>query len=78
MVKEINMPKLGMSMLEGEVVKWLIKEGETVACGDDIVEIIENKATHTIGEVDSGILEKIVVHEGERAKVGEVIAILSD
>lgn len=78
MAKEICMPKLGMSMLEGEVAKWHIKEGDMVNKGDQIVEIMENKATQTIDALDSGIVEKIVVKEGETAKVGAVLAILTD
>jgi pyruvate dehydrogenase E2 component (dihydrolipoamide acetyltransferase) len=78
MSKEICMPKYGMSMLEGEIVQWLIKAGDKVAIGDDIVEITENKAVHVLQAMDSGILERIVVNEGEIAKVGEVIAVLSD
>lgn len=78
MAKEIYMPKLGMSMLEGEIASWLIKEGDKVAKGNQIVEIMENKATHTIEAMVSGTLEKIIVKEGETAKVGEVIAVLSD
>lgn len=78
MAKEICMPKFGMSMLEGEVAKWLVKEGDKVTKGDDIVEIMENKATHTVQAMASGTLERIIVNEGETAKVGAAIAILSD
>lgn len=78
MAKEICMPKYGMSMLEGEIVQWRIKVGDRVTKGDDIAEITENKAVHVLQALDSGILEKIVVNEGEIAKVGEVIAVLSD
>lgn len=78
MTQEICMPKFGMSMLEGEIGKWLIKEGDKISKGDEIVEIIENKATHTVQAMVSGTLEKIVVQEGEVASVGEPIAIVSD
>jgi len=78
MKQEVCMPKFGMSMLEGEIGKWLIKEGDKVNKGDDIVEVIENKATQTVQAMVSGTLEKIVVSEGEIAAVGETIAIISD
>jgi len=78
MAKEIAMPKFGMSMLEGEIVQWLVKVGDKVTKGDDIVEISENKAIHVVQAMDSGILERIVVDEGDTAKVGETIGILAD
>lgn len=78
MAKEIYMPKFGMSMLEGEVARWIVKEGDKVSKGDDIAEITENKATHTIQALVSGTVDKIVVKEGETTKVGEVIAMLKD
>jgi pyruvate dehydrogenase E2 component (dihydrolipoamide acetyltransferase) len=78
MTQEVYMPKFGMSMLEGEIGKWLIKEGDKINKGDDIVEIIDNKATHTVQAMVSGTLEKIVVNESEIAAVGATIAIVSD
>lgn len=78
MPQNIFMPKFGMSMMEGEIGQWLVKEGDKIAKGDDIVEIIENKATHTVQAMVSGMLEKIVVNEGEVASVGAIIAILSE
>lgn len=71
------MPKFGMSMVEGEVSKWLIKEGDWVNKGDDIVEITENKAIQTVQALVSGTVEKILVQEGETAVVGQPIAIIN-
>lgn len=76
MIQEVYMPKFGMSMIEGEVSKWLIKEGDWVNKGDDIVEITENKAIQTVEALVSGTVEKILVQEGEIAAVGEPIAII--
>lgn len=76
--QEICMPKFGMSMQKGEIGKWLVKEGDAIQSGDNIVEIIENKATHTVQAMVSGYLEKIVVKQGESTLVGEVIAIVSE
>jgi pyruvate dehydrogenase E2 component (dihydrolipoamide acetyltransferase) len=77
MTQNVNMPKFGMSMVQGEIGKWLIKEGDKVNKGDEIVEIIENKATQTVEVMVSGTVEKILVQEGEVAAVGEPIAIIS-
>lgn len=78
MIHEVYMPKFGMSMVEGEIAKWLIKEGDKVNKGDEIVEISENKALQTVEAMVSGTLEKILVQEGEVARVGEPIAIIID
>jgi pyruvate/2-oxoglutarate dehydrogenase complex dihydrolipoamide acyltransferase (E2) component len=67
-----------MSMLEGEIGKWLKNEGEQVNEGEDLVEIIDNKATHTVQAMVSGTLEEIIVDEGETAEVGATIAIVTD
>lgn len=75
---EIYMPKFNMPMEEGEIVKWLKKEGDQVIKGDELAEIMESKANHTLEAAQSGTLEKIVVHEGEVAPVGTVIALLSE
>lgn len=75
---EIYMPKYVMSMEEGEIVGWLKNEGDQVTKGEDIVEIMDNKTIHTLEAMQSGILEKIIVHEGEVASVGAVIALLSE
>ncbi|HHZ02760.1 MAG TPA: biotin/lipoyl-binding protein [Tissierellia bacterium] len=76
MVHEVYMPKFGMSMVEGEIAKWLVKEGDKINKGDEIVEIAENKAVHTVEALVSGTLEKILVEEGEVAGVGEPIAVI--
>jgi pyruvate dehydrogenase E2 component (dihydrolipoamide acetyltransferase) len=78
MAKEIRMPKFGMSMLEGEVVTWFKKEGEQVKTGDELFEVNENKAVHTVVSKHDGILEKIVVKEGESAPVGAILAIIAE
>lgn len=75
---EVYMPKYNMPMKEREIVKWLKKEGDPVTKGDEIAEIMESGAVHTLEATHSGILEEIVVHEGEVASVGAVIALLSE
>lgn len=73
MEHEIHMPKLGMSMKEGTIVKWLKKEGDMIKKGDELAEIMSEKITNTIEAVNYGILAKIVVQDGEVADIGTVI-----
>jgi pyruvate dehydrogenase E2 component (dihydrolipoamide acetyltransferase) len=74
----ITMPALSPTMEEGNLAKWLVKEGDTVSAGDVIAEIETDKATMEVEAVDEGTVAKIVVSEGsEGVKVNEVIAILA-
>ncbi len=73
----ILMPALSPTMTEGNLAKWLKKEGERVKAGDPIAEIETDKATMEVEAVDDGILGRIVVPEGaEGVKVNEIIALM--
>ena len=75
---EITMPALSPTMEEGNLAKWLVKEGDSVAPGDVIAEIETDKATMEVEAVDEGTIAKIIVPEGtEGVKVNAPIAILA-
>ena len=75
MPTNILMPALSPTMTEGNLAKWLKKEGERVRAGDPIAEIETDKATMEVEALDDGILGRIVVPEGaEGVKVNEIIA----
>ena len=74
---DITMPALSPTMEEGNLAKWLKKEGDAVAAGDVIAEIETDKATMEVESIDDGTLGKIIVPEGtEEVKVNAVIAVL--
>ncbi len=74
----ITMPALSPTMEEGNLSKWLVKEGDKVSPGDVIAEIETDKATMEVEAVDEGTLAKIVVPAGtEGVKVNALIAILA-
>ena len=74
----ITMPALSPTMEEGNLAKWLVKEGDHVAPGDVIAEIETDKATMEVEAVDEGTVAKLVVAAGtEGVKVNTVIAILA-
>ena len=74
----ITMPALSPTMEEGNLSKWLVKEGDTVKSGDVIAEIETDKATMEVEAVDEGTVAKIVVPAGtEGVKVNSLIAILA-
>ena len=75
---EITMPALSPTMEEGNLAKWLVKEGDKVEPGDVIAEIETDKATMEVEAVDEGTVAKIVVPAGtEGVKVNALIAILA-
>lgn len=73
MAYEIIMPKAGIDMTEGQVVKWLKKEGDPVTEGEIILEIMTDKTSMELEAEASGILLKILRHDGETVPVTEVI-----
>ena len=79
MAIEILMPALSPTMEEGNLAKWLVKEGDSVSAGDIIAEIETDKATMEVEAVDEGVVAKIAVAEGAQGvKVNEVIAVLAE
>ena len=77
MPTEVLMPALSPTMTEGNLARWLKKEGDTVAAGDVIAEIETDKATMEVEAVDEGTLGKILVPEGaEGVAVNTPIALL--
>ena len=75
----ITMPALSPTMEEGNLAKWLVKEGDSVSSGDVIAEIETDKATMEVEAVDEGVVAKILVPEGtEGVKVNAPIAILAE
>src|SRR6516162_8129053 len=74
---EILMPALSPTMTEGNLAKWLKKEGDEVHSGDVLAEIETDKATMEVEAVDDGRIGRILVPEGaEGIKVNELIALL--
>ncbi|WP_011580967.1 MULTISPECIES: pyruvate dehydrogenase complex E1 component subunit beta [Chelativorans] len=77
MPTQILMPALSPTMEEGNLSKWVKKEGDKVAPGDVIAEIETDKATMEVEAVDEGTLGKILVEEGAQGvRVNTPIAIL--
>ncbi|MDI3505247.1 MAG: dihydrolipoamide dehydrogenase [Bacteroidota bacterium] len=73
MAFEIIMPKAGIDMSEGQIVKWLKKEGDPVTEGEIILEIMTDKTSMEIEAEKSGVLLKIVHYDGETVPVTTVI-----
>ena len=75
---EILMPALSPTMLEGNLTKWLVSEGQEIKAGDVIAEIETDKATMEVEAVDEGYIEKLLYKEGDtNIPVNKPIALIS-
>lgn len=75
--QEINMPSLSPTMTEGNIVKWLKKEGDKISAGDVLCEIQTDKAIMAFETEEEGVLAKILVPEdAKEIKVGSLIALM--
>lgn len=74
MVKEFLLPELAESVVEGEIVKWLINEGEPVEEDQPLVEVMTDKVTVELPSPYRGVLEKQLVKEGQVVPVNTPLA----
>ena len=72
------MPKLSPTMEEGQLSRWLKKEGDKVSMGEPLAEIDTDKATMEMQALGNGVLRKILIQEGESAPLGQLIAIIGE
>lgn len=72
-MEEIKMPKLGESVTEGTIEKWLVSPGDTVEEYDPICEVISDKVTAEVPSVFAGTIKELVASEGDTIEVGGVI-----
>jgi pyruvate dehydrogenase E2 component (dihydrolipoamide acetyltransferase) len=72
------MPKWGLTMKEGKIVNWLIKEGDPVKKGQDLFEVETEKITNIVEALADGILFQIVVPVGTVVKTGTIVAVITE
>jgi pyruvate/2-oxoglutarate dehydrogenase complex dihydrolipoamide acyltransferase (E2) component len=77
MASKVVLPKWGMGMNEGTILKWLKSEGDVVAEGEPIVEIESAKAVEEAPAPESGRLVRILVPEGETVETFTTIAVIA-
>jgi pyruvate dehydrogenase E2 component (dihydrolipoamide acetyltransferase) len=78
MATQVVMPKLSPTMEEGQLARWLKKEGDAVSMGEPLAEIDTDKATMEMQALGNGVLRKILIQEGESAPLGQIIAIIGE
>jgi len=72
------MPKLGLTMVEGKVLKWLKKEGDTVKKGEPLFEVESDKSSFTVEAPADGILRVILAGEGETVPCTQTVAVIAE
>jgi pyruvate/2-oxoglutarate dehydrogenase complex dihydrolipoamide acyltransferase (E2) component len=76
MASSFKLPDLGEGLTEGEIARWLVAEGQTIAEDDPLVEIQTDKATVEIPSPFAGTVLRILVAEGEIASVGAELVVI--
>ena len=75
-MKTVEMPKMGDTMEEGKILRWIKHEGDPVKKGESLAEVETDKVNIEIEAFSSGVLRKILVPEGESAPIGAGIALI--
>jgi pyruvate dehydrogenase E2 component (dihydrolipoamide acetyltransferase) len=78
MAFEFHLPDIGEGVVEGEIVAWKVKVGDTVKLDQPIVEIMTDKATVEIPSPRAGLIAKINYTEGQICPVGQVLVVIDD
>ncbi len=75
-MKTVEMPKMGDTMEEGKILRWIKHEGDPVNKGESLAEVETDKVNIEIEAFASGVLRKILIPEGESAPIGAGIALI--
>jgi pyruvate dehydrogenase E2 component (dihydrolipoyllysine-residue acetyltransferase) len=73
-MKDVHIPKMGMSTVEVDVLRVLVSPGQRVAAGDVLVEVESEKANYEIPADVGGLVTEVLVKEGDVREVGDVFA----
>ncbi|MGE3268389.1 MAG: biotin/lipoyl-containing protein, partial [Chloroflexota bacterium] len=75
---EVTMPRLSDTMTEGTIARWLKQPGDQVQKGEILLEIETDKATMELEAYEAGVVEKVLVSEGETVPIGQPIMLIGD
>ncbi|MDQ3051308.1 MAG: 2-oxo acid dehydrogenase subunit E2 [Bacteroidota bacterium] len=74
---EMKMPKMGESVAEATIIRWLKNEGDSIDADESVLEIATDKVDSEVPSSTAGVLEKRLFNEGDVVQVGSVIAIIN-
>src|SRR5262249_30600503 len=75
---KVIMPQMGESIFEGTITKWLKKKGERVERDEPLFEISTDKIDSEIPAPASGVVQDILVKEGQTVQINTVVAVIGD
>ncbi len=75
---KVILPELGQGIEKATVSYWFFQEGDLVQEKGDLVELTTDKAAFNLSCPCSGKLAQIIIHEGDSAKVGDVLALIEE
>lgn len=78
MLTRVSVPKLGLTMEEAVIERWLSAEGDHVEQGAELLEIVTEKVNVVVESPATGYLRKILATPGTTVAVGEVVALITD
>ena len=78
MARELRLPELAESVVEGEIIRWLVAEGDSVALDQPVAEVLTDKATVELPSPFAGRLVKHLAAEGDIVQVNAVIALIEE
>jgi pyruvate dehydrogenase E2 component (dihydrolipoamide acetyltransferase) len=73
---DVVMPQMGVSVSEGTITKWLKQEGEEIQADEPLLEISTDKVDTEVPSPGSGVVQQILVQEGETVEVGTRLAVI--
>jgi pyruvate dehydrogenase E2 component (dihydrolipoamide acetyltransferase) len=76
-VIDVVMPQMGVSVSEGTITKWLKQEGEQIAADEPLLEISTDKVDTEVPSPGEGVVQQILVQEGETVEVGTKLAVIA-
>src|ERR1041384_1672333 len=74
---ELIMPKMGESIMEATILKWLKKPGDKIEQDESVLEVATDKVDTEVPSSYAGVLKEILAKEGEVVKVGAAIAVIT-
>ena len=74
---DVVMPQMGVSVSEGTITKWLKQEGEAIQADEPLLEISTDKVDTEVPSPGSGVVQQILVPEGETVEVGTKLAVIA-
>src|ERR1041384_4462590 len=74
---DVVMPQMGVSVSEGTITKWLKQEGEQIAADEPVLEISTDKVDTEVPSPGEGVVQQILVQEGQTVDVGTKLAVIA-